>query len=190
MVIRPGHDRLFKNKGHKEREMEKYDDSDANIPFKYLDQYKSEVIDPILNKAGYGFTQVSMDYFKSQNKDVRHLSIIGYRLLNFIAYSHLFFAYCLGYISEENMKPYLAKDMDIIQIIKSDWNLLKESLQKNNVGSIQIFMNMIFRKLSNLIKECKILNNLKQRENSEMEVENLVDECIKNYPDFSIKYND
>ena len=80
--------------------------------------------------------------------------------------------------------------MNIIQIIKSDWNLLKESLQKKNVGSIQIFMNMIFRKLSNLIKECKILKNLKQRENFEKEVENLVEECIENYPDFSIKYND
>jgi len=170
--------------------MEKYDDSEANIPFKYLNQYKSEVIEPILNKATYGFTQISMDYFKSQDKDVRNLSIIGYRLLNFIAYCHLFFAYCLGYISEENMKQYLIKDMNILQIIKSDWNLLKESLQKKNVGSIQIFMNMIFRKLSILIKECKILENLKQREKFEKEVESLVEECIKNYPDFSIKYND
>jgi len=190
MVIRPGHYRIFKNKGHKEREMDKYDESDANIPFKYLDQYKNEVIEPILNKANFGFNQISMDYFKSQDKDVRKLSIIGYRLLNFISYSHLFFAYCLGYISEENMKQYLIKDMDIIQIIKSDWNLLKESLQKKNVGSIQIFMNMIFRKLSNLIKDCKMLKNLKQREIFEKEVENLIEECIKNYPDFSIKYND
>ena len=46
MVIRKGHYRIFKNKGHKEREMEKYDEADANIPFKYLDQYKSDVIDP------------------------------------------------------------------------------------------------------------------------------------------------
>ena len=190
MVIRPGHYRIFKNKGHKEREMDKYNESDSNIPFKYLDQYKNEVIDPILNKAAFGFNQINMDYFKSQDKDVRKLSVIGYRLLNFISYSHLFFAYCLGYISEENMKKCLIKDMDIIQIIKSDWNLLKESLQKNNIGSIQIFMNMIFRKLSNLIKDCKILKNLKQRESFEKEVENLVEECIKNYPDFSIKYND
>ena len=190
MVIRYGHYRLFKNKGHKEREMEKYDNCDENIPSKYLDQYKFEVIEPILNKATYGFTKVSMDFFKSQNKDVRNLSIIGYRLLNFIAYSHLFFAYCSGYISEDNMKQYLIRDMDIIQIIKFDWNLLKESLQKKNIGSIQIFMNMIFRKLSNLIKECKILNNLKQRENFEKEVENLVEECLKNYPNFSVKYND
>ena len=190
MVIRKGHFRIYKNVGHKNREMEKYEDSDANIPNKCLDEYKSEVIEPILNEAAQGFTKINMDYFKSQNKDVRNLSIIGYRLLNFIAYSHLFFAYCLGYISENNMEQYLIKDMNIIQIIKSDWNLLKESLQKKNVGSIQIFMNMIFRKLSNLIKECKILKNLKQRENFEKEVENLVEECIENYPDFSIKYND
>jgi hypothetical protein len=49
---------------------------------------------------------------------------------------------------------------------------------------------MIFRKLSNLIKDCKILKTLKQRENFEKEVENLVEECISNYPDFSIKYNE
>jgi len=77
------------------------------------------------------------------------------------------------------MKKCLIKDMDILQIIKSDWNLLKESLQKKNIGSIQIFMNMIFRKLSNLIKDCKILKNLKERDNFEKEVEKLVGRMFK-----------
>ena len=188
MVIRPGHLRIFRDKAHKEGQMSRWKDPDENIPNILLEDYKKNFIDPIRKKPGFGFNSISRDYFENQNKKVRNLSNIGYRLLNFISYCHLFFSYCIGYISEENMKKYLIKNTDILRIIEIDWNLLKESLQRKNVWSIQIFMNLIFKKLSKLIKECKLCKIDDDRLKFEKQVEDLIEECIIEYPKYSAKY--
>ena len=189
MNTRPGHYRIFKDKVQKEGQMEMYDEPDANIPNKLLFQYLNEIIEPIRNKQNYGFNQITNIFFQSKNKKIRNLSQIGYRLLNFICYNYLFFSYCLDYVSEENLNKYLIKNMNILEIIELDWNLLKESLQQKNISSIQIFMNMIFKKLAKLIKKCVILNNNLEREEFENKVEKLIEECIQNYTSYSNKYN-
>ncbi len=56
------------------------------------------------------------------------------------------------------------------------------------MSSIQIFMNMIFNRLSKLIKECKTLTTEEEREKFENEVELLIENCIENYNTFSDKY--
>ena len=43
----------------------------------------------------YGISKVTKIVFQDQRQKVRKLSPVGYRLLNFIAYSHLFYANCL-----------------------------------------------------------------------------------------------
>ena len=189
MNTRPGHYRIFKDKAQKEGQMELYDEPDANIPNKLLFQYKNEIIERIRNKSTYGFNQITNIFFQSKNKKIRNLSQIGYRLLNFVCYNYLFFSYCLDCISEENMNKYLIKNMNILEIIELDWNLLKESLQQKNISSIQIFMNMIFKKLAKLIKNCKILNTNLEREEFENKVEKLIEECIQDYTSYSNKYN-
>ena len=78
--------------------------------------------------------------------------------------------------------------MTIIQIIETNWNLLKESLEQKNIASIQIFMNIIFKKLSHLINECKYLNKKEDREEFESEVEKLIENNIENYPNYYNKY--
>jgi hypothetical protein len=120
------------------------------------DDYIKTVIDPIRNNLSFGFNAVNKDYFQNQDKNIRKLSMIGYRLLNFISYCHLFYSFCMGNISEDELNKYLVKDCDILEIIQIDWNLLKESLQQKNIGSIQIFLNMIFNDLSKLLKSFKI----------------------------------
>ena len=49
-------------------------------------------------------------------------------------------------------------------------------------------MNMIFKKLSNLIKKCKVIFNETERKKLEDDVNCLVEQCIKDYPSFSKKY--
>ena len=75
--------------------------------------------------------------------------------MNYIAYSFLFFGYCAGNIPEMDLKRYLIKDLTILKIIEINWNILTEELKKKNINSTQIFMNMIFKKLCVLLKECK-----------------------------------
>ena len=189
MAIRPGHLRIFRDKTHKEGQMRRWKDPDENIPNMILEDYKKNIIDSIRKRNSSGFHSIERDYFESQNKKVRNLSIIGYRLLNFISYCHLFFSYCIGNISEENMKNYLIKNTEILTIIEIDWNLLKESLKQKNINSIQIFMNLIFKKLSKLIKECKCFKIDEERIKFEKQVDDLIEQCIKEYPKYSIKYN-
>ena len=192
MVIRPGHYRIFKDKEQKIGQMKRWNDSDENIPNIILADYIQKVIEPIKKKCSnsFGFNSVSRDFFEQQNKKIRNLSNIGYRLINFISYSHLFFSFCLGNISEDNMKKYLIENMNILKIIETDWNLLKDSLNQKSIKNIQIFMNMIFKKLSKLIKQCKYLNNDNERINFENQVEKLINECINNYKNYSKKYNE
>ena len=192
MVIRPGHYRIFKDKNQKIGQMKRWNDSDENIPNIILADYIEKVIEPIKKNCSnsFGFNSVSRDFFEQQNKKIRNLSNIGYRLINFISYSHLFFSFCLGNISENNMKKYLIENMNILKIIETDWNLLKESLKQKSINNIQIFMNMIFKKLSKLIKQCKYLNIDNERINFENQVEKLINECINNYKNYSKKYND
>ena len=189
MVVRPGHYRLFKDIAQKQGQMNRWRDPEENIPNLILEDYYKKVIEPIKNSPSFGFNSISRDYFENQNKNIRKLSNIGYRLLNLISYYHLFFTYCLGNISEQNLEKYLIKNMNILKIIETDWDKLKESLQKININSIQAFMNMIFKKLSKLIKECKCMKTNDERENFEKQVDDLITECIKGYPTYFTKYN-
>ena len=106
MVIREGHYRIFKNQKQKKEQMEYHKNTDKNIPNMLLDDYKTKVIDPIIKHSIFGINQVTKIRFEQNIHKIRNLSTIGYRLLNFILYSHLFFSNCLGYIDYENMNKY------------------------------------------------------------------------------------
>ena len=189
MVIREGHLRIFKNIEVKEAQMGRFHESDRNFPNMIYEDYLKKVIEPIKNKCSYGFSNITKDFFEKRDKNLRNLSEIGYRLLNFISYSFLFFSYCLDNITKEEMEKCLIKDMNILQIIETDWNLLSEALKKKYINSTQIFMNMIFKKLLTKIKECKYLTNEEQRGNFEQEIENIISECIENYNSYREKYD-
>ena len=65
---------------------------------------------------------------------------------------------------------------------------MKESLNQKNINSIQIFINLIFKKLSKLIKEYKCCKIDDDRLKFEKQVEDLIEECIKEYPIYYSKY--
>ena len=188
MYIFHKHFRIFKDINQKNSELSKCNDLKKSFHNLTLSEYIKNIIEPIKSACSYGFQVTSKYYFENNYKKVRSLSQIGYRLLNFISYCHLFFNYCMGNILENDLKQYLIENLDILKIIESDWNLLEEALHHNNIGSIQIFMNMISKKLSLLIKECKYLKTNIEREQFEENVEKLILQSIKDYPSYSLKY--
>jgi hypothetical protein len=117
MIIRKGHYRIFKNEQQKKEQMSRWDDPDENIPNMTLAQYKKEVIEPLLYSFKKGFSFNSKEDFLDKNKTVRNLSKISYRLLNFILFNHIFFANCVGYLDDENLKV-LTKEMNCLEIIQ------------------------------------------------------------------------
>ena len=188
MVVRQGHYRIYKDQEHKDKQVKIYKDPDENIPNILYDDYIKKVIAPIRKNSTFGFNVINKDYFKKQDKNIRKLSNIGYRLLNFISYCHLFYSFCIGNINKEEFNKYLINNCNILEIIEIDWNLLKESLQQKNIGSIQIFLNMIFKDLSKLLKGYKITKNDLDRENFEIQVEDLLKKILEKYPGYNKIY--
>ena len=189
MIIRPGHYRIYKDKEQKRICESYFGDTSENIPNKTLEEYKRDVIDPILDNGKFGLNIVSKEFFLRTDKNIRNLSEISFRLLHFIAYSHLFFSNVLGFVSEYSLQNHcLVKKMTCLEIIEKDWEILKEVLQKNEIPSIQIFMNLIFSRVSKVIKECPYCIEENDRNNIEKQVEEIVNQGLKEYKNYSKKY--
>ena len=183
---RPGHMRIFKDEIQQRTCMNRYRDSDENVANKTLEKYKEEVIKPILEQIKNGINKVNLDYFLKRDKKIRKLSELSYRILNYLIYSHLFFANCLDFISENDLKNnYLVEKLDCIDILEKDWEIIQEILQGKGIQSIQIFMNLIFKRLSELIKNCEYFTEGNQRDNFEENVENLINKCLSEYNDYN-----
>lgn len=91
-----------------------------------------------------------------------------YRLLNFIIFSNLFYANCLGFIPKQNInKIYLCVGVTCIQMLAIDRNLLKELLQSIGIPNAQILLTLIIAKFSNKIKICKEIKTSEEREKFE-----------------------
>ena len=168
--------------------MNRLKDLDENIPNMIYEDYLKQVVLPITQKKEVGFNIIEKYHFEIEDKKVRKLSNIGYRLLNFISYSHIFYSFCIGNLPKNKLDECLIKDCTILKIIEIDWNLLKKALRQKNIDSIQIFINMIFKELIKLIKKYKITQDYKERENFEIQVEELISKYLLKYPDYSTKY--
>ena len=188
MIIREGHLRIFKNIEEKKIEFDRFKDNDNLIPNMIISDYKKKVIDPLLKNINFGIPKINKINFIQKNKKIRNLSQVGYRLLNFILYSHLFFSHCLGYIKDEYNSLYLCENMNYIEILKTNWELLKEALFSKGITIIQIFLNLIFEKISNLLKNCKEINNNEQRNIFEDSIEKMLEENYKEYEKYSKIY--
>ena len=73
--------------------------------------------------------------------------------MNFILYSHLFYANCLGFIPNDIVSRYVCDGMTCIQMIEEDWNFLQDALKSKGIQNIQSFLNLIFEKLSEFFRK-------------------------------------
>ena len=78
--------------------------------------------------------------------------------------------------------------MNCLEIIQVNWNLLEEALREKNISSIQAFMNIIFKELSELISNCKMIENENDLNTFLKEVEKIVESNIEHYPSNYDKY--
>ena len=188
MVLSDCNYMIFKNFEQKQEQISRWNIMDKNIPNVIFEQYKKEVMDSIKNSLKKGIYKDTKSNFLDNNKNIRKMSKISFRLLNFILYNHLFFANCLEFISDEELENYLIEGMNCLEIIQSNWHLLEESLKEKNIYSIQAFLNIIFKDLSNLISNCKIMENEDELIEFEEEVEKIVELTIQKYPKYYEKY--
>ena len=193
-VHREGHFRIFKNKAQEVnclRNVSGWFKSD-NYQRKTLDQLKQD-IQVYIKEEHKGISVVSIDLFNRENKEVRGLNQISYRLLSFVFFSHLFYGKILGFIDDKIIDNVIQfNDFKIYDIMLKTWKFLENALKAKGINEIQIFLHLIYPKLINILKMCPKIDNIEIRKNIEEKVTNLVNETIAKFEEqkeIYIKYN-
>ena len=153
-----------------------------------LEEFKKKKIEPLLKKEKKGIITTSKEYFTKSTKFVRNLDQITYRLLNFILYSHLFFFKLSKDKTNDFFKKYLPQKMTFINVLKENWNQLKSALQNKRVD-IKIFMNLIFKDITEQLSKYKNCNEFSELNKYEKDLNDLVNNSLKKYSEYDLEYN-
>ena len=142
---------------------------------KYIDKQKIEVQKGIAE-------DIEINEFE-QLSSIRNVDIITFRYLNFILYSFLLGSFILKNLSKEEASNYLVENLfphNLFGIIKKNWELLEITLKEKGIEKIQIFLNMTFDKIIELIKKLKVCDTLDKLNNFEKEVNDYIISIISN----------
>ena len=190
IVKRNEYKRIFRDEKEidelkKEREKR---DKLKEINYMTLEEYKKKYIDKEFEKEKGIFINNNirncLDDFKSDQKIVRNLSQISFRILNYILYSHLFFVRLLTnrtreidiYLPKGNNRP-----MSWVETLNECWNLLKIELLKENIDSIEKFMSYIFTELFPLLNKEQKINDYQKLITIEDELEKEIQAMIRKF---------
>ena len=101
-----------------------------------------------------GIKSISLNFFNDENKNVRELNQISYRMLSFIFFSYLFYAKILGYIDDNNINENLFpfNSGSLYNVILQSWKFLENALKSKGINEIQIFLHLIYPKLIEILK--------------------------------------
>ena len=193
MIKRDGYFRVFENEDKKKEFKERNNFKEVDNPNILLDNFYNEYIKEILNNEKKGINKISNEFFENDIKFIRSMSQITYRILNFIFYSHLFFANELGYM--KNINDYLPKvpaqqNITCLDVLMKNWEILEKELKIKGIDNIKIFLISCF---SDCIKKLKNITSsieIDERNNVETEIENLISDKILLYHQYEEIYND
>ena len=170
--------RILKDKNEIDK-LERYKDKYnklKEVNYMTKEEFKEKYIKPLYNKEK-GLNKINENNFKKDNKKIRNLSQIAYRLLNYILYSHLFFAKL--FTSSEKFDNYLPRGMTWFNTIKECYILLQKELEKKGIKEIEIFMNFIFKDLFSKLHDKECIKNYEDLIKFENELEELIQEKFK-----------
>ena len=137
-------------------------------------------------------SNIDKNYYLRDNKIIRNLSQVSYRLLNYILYSHLFFARIFTNLERFDRYKPREKDKDISwgEILNESFILLKKELEKKGIYSIDIFMNYIFKELFIKLHEKECINEYKELIEFEKDLDTLILDTIKKSSNEIKRYNE
>ena len=150
------------------------------INFMTLEQYKEKYIYKEEKNEKGVFAIIDGSGFKTDNKVIRNLSQVSFRLLNYILYTHLLFARILTDKKREFDK-YLPRHMRWAETLYECWNILKIELLKENIDSIDKFMSYIFSYLFPILNRERRIEDYESLIKFEDTLESTIQKIIKNY---------
>ena len=167
--------RIFKNK----EEMDNINQNKLDeIDYMTLDEFKEKYMKKSFEKEK-GIFISDKNSFKNDKKVVRNLSQISYRILNYILYSHLFFAKLIT--GKKEFDKYLPKGMKWEETLKECWDILKKELLNIKIDSIEKFMNYIFIYLFPILNKEETIDNYDKLIEIEKKFENKIRNLIKDF---------
>ena len=111
---------------------------------------------------------------------IRGLNIVTFRLLNFVLYSFLLGGYILQNLSKEEIQDYLiiGYTPDLFSVIRKNWELLDISLKEKGIENVQIFLNMIFDKIIEMINNLDFVDTKEKLQDFENNVNKYITDII------------
>ena len=156
-----------------------------------LKDYFDNIIKPKLRNEPKGIIKgenTTKDNFKSDIKLIRNLSQISYRLLSFILYSNLFFAKILNDEDNDDYDCYLINNMNsFLDLIKENWNILSNQINKRYNYNIQKFLNLVFKDISEKLFNIENINQYEDLQKIEEEIQIIIISKINSYNNYDYK---
>ena len=178
-VKRENYFRIFKNKEELDKETKKR----FNLyNYMTIDEFKEKYIEKLFMEEK-GIIKIDEDFLKKDDKQIRNLSQVSYRLLNFILYSHLFFAKL--YTENKKFDNYLPANMDWMKMLRECWELLKIELNKKDISVIDIFMNYVFFDIFTELNKSVSITDYQSFINLEKNLDEII---LKKINDFKTDY--
>ena len=185
IVKRDNYFRIFRDEKEIEEIKKDKDKRDKLIEINYmtLEEYKKKYIYKEFEKEKGIFINSEINClndFKSDQKIIRNLSQVSFRILNYILYSHLFFARLITN-RENDFDIYLPKRMTWVETLSQSWNLLRNKLLNENIDSIEKFMSYIFTELFPLLNKEKKIDDYNTLVTIEDNLEKKIQTMIKKF---------
>ena len=150
------------------------------------EDFKKKYIIPLYNKEK-GLNKIDENKFKDDKKIIRNLSHVSYRLLNYILYSHLFFARLCT--NSDNFDHYLPKGMTWFMTLKECFILFRKELEKKGIKRIELFMNLVFKELFSLLHEKECIEKYDELIDFEVDLEKIIQQNIEKAKELSDKFS-
>jgi len=178
IVKRENYFRIFKDDEEIEklRENEEKKKKLDQINSMTLNEFKEKYIQKIIFNNEKGLPIIKKDFFKKKDKEIRNISQVSYRLLNYILYSHLFFARI--YTRERRFDKCLPIGMTWGELLNECWIFLKDELVKEGINRIDIFINLVFKELFNELHNSECINEFAELITFEGNLEKLINDKI------------
>ena len=183
LVRRPGHMRIFLNDDTRRQKFSpSYADKGMNNML--LDDFYKNIV---LKQSDIGERYIDKkrpigcnkeDFLKREK--VRGLEQIPFRILNFVLFSHLFISRALNFISDDNLSNFKVKDMSIFESLEIDWDILDELLKEKKIKNVQIFLNILYPNIYQLIDNCQFFENDQKYKIFESLFQQKIEDSLKN----------
>ena len=177
LVKREGHYRIFLDeKARKEEYKRSY--ADKNMKYKYLADFKKTVIDPLLNSPIKGIGKMTKEIINKTGNNIRKIDELSFRILNLILCSNLLVSNILDILDDNDISNYFSEETSCFGIILDNWQKIGDMLNKKGINNIQIYMNVIYEELINIIinYQMKDINTIEGRDMIENEINKFITE--------------